>query len=342
MASHDEGPPTAFGRWLPRRQREFEPAWHKRARQLRAQDRMVCRLVAACLRLSQHHGSAVPQVLRGLAPAIVTASRTTPTTPAGSNTAPATSPRTTTMTASTSMADSGTRADARNKAASRTTAVSRKTVAPTLCASGITAALKRSATAAAKSVKVVTSQLNPNAHAFVPRGVVQSAGASVQTFAGSFAQMAVAGSIDDSSSEGSAESEFWGSRTPAPCVKTASRTLAASQPTARPLTEHFDFDALMAELATTPPLPKVSAPAQRPGGIPAPWELHFSEEAFHITGTRTTVSLCGGRRQLGAPYSGMGEMGCGMVTAGWKGGTGGMGCMVGDSRMGGRGWTWWH
>jgi len=25
------------------------------------------------------------------------------------------------------------------------------------------------------------------------------------------------------------------------------------------------------------------------------------------------------------------------VTAGWKGGTGGMGCMVGDSRMGGRG-----
>jgi len=263
MASHDEGPPTAFGRWLPRRQIEFEPAWHKRARQLRAQDRMVCRLVAACLRLSQHHGSAVPQVLRGLAPVIVAASRMTPTTPPGSNTA--TSPRT-------------TRADARNKAASRTTAVSGKTVAPTLCASGITAALKRSATAAAKSVKVVTSQLNPNAHAFVPRGVVQSAGASVQTFAGSFAQMAVAGSIDHSSSEGSAESEFWGSRTPAPCVKTSSRTLAASQPNARPLTEHFDFDALMAEVATTPPLPKVAAPAQRLGGIPAPWEVHFSEE----------------------------------------------------------------
>ncbi|CAE8594244.1 unnamed protein product [Polarella glacialis] len=249
MASHDEGPPTAFGRWLPRRQREFEPAWHKRARQLRAQDRMVCRLVAACLRLSQHHGSAVPQVLRGLAPVIVAASRMTPTTPPGSNTA--TSPRT-------------TRADARNKAASRTTAVSGKTVAPTLCASGITAALKRSATAAAKSVKVVTSQLSPHAHAFVPRGVVQ-------TFAGSFAPMAVAGSTDDSSSEVSAG-------TPAPCVKTASRTLTASQPNARPLTEHFDFDALMAEVATTPPLPKVAAPAQRLGGIPAPWEVHFSEE----------------------------------------------------------------
>ncbi|CAE8610765.1 unnamed protein product [Polarella glacialis] len=28
----------------------------------------------------------------------------------------------------------------------------------------------------------------------------------------------------------------------------------------------------------TPPLPKAVAPAQRPGGLPAPWEEHFSEE----------------------------------------------------------------
>ena len=53
---------------VPRRQcREPEPAWHSRARKQRSQDRMVARLAAACVRLSKHHGSAVPNVLRGFA-----------------------------------------------------------------------------------------------------------------------------------------------------------------------------------------------------------------------------------------------------------------------------------
>ncbi|CAE8696723.1 unnamed protein product [Polarella glacialis] len=206
------GPP-----WVSDRPRRAGAA--RREQELRAQGRSIQRFLRAIDALDSHRGcrptslgAALAQVLRRSSrpnEGESSPSRMSPTTPAGSNAAPATSPRTTTMTAS-------------------------------------------------------TRQLRPHAQAFVPRGVVQ-------TFAGSFAPMTSAGSTDDSSSEVSAG-------TPAPCVKTASRTLTASQPNARPLTEHFDFDALMAEVATTPPLPKAAAPAQRLGGIPAPWEAHFSEE----------------------------------------------------------------
>ena len=58
----------------PRRQdRAPEPAWHRRARQQRSQDRMVARLAAALARLTRHHGSAAPRILRHLVPSEVAA-----------------------------------------------------------------------------------------------------------------------------------------------------------------------------------------------------------------------------------------------------------------------------
>jgi len=61
--------PAADGRPRPRRQREpREPAWHIQQRKHRACDRMALRLAASALRLSRHHGSAVPRILRHLVP----------------------------------------------------------------------------------------------------------------------------------------------------------------------------------------------------------------------------------------------------------------------------------
>ena len=51
----------------PRRQcREKEPAWHRKLRRRRSDDRTLARVVSAVLRLAKHHGSEVPRPLCGL------------------------------------------------------------------------------------------------------------------------------------------------------------------------------------------------------------------------------------------------------------------------------------
>jgi len=48
------------------RQRAPEPAWHRRLRAKRAQDRILVKLGEACVALAKHHGSSVPSGLRFL------------------------------------------------------------------------------------------------------------------------------------------------------------------------------------------------------------------------------------------------------------------------------------
>mmetsp|Transcript_130918 Transcript_130918/g.261178 ORF Transcript_130918/g.261178 Transcript_130918/m.261178 type:complete len:237 (-) Transcript_130918:151-861(-) len=65
---------------LPRRQdRDKEPAWHRRARQQRSNDRMLLRALAAMARLARHHGSSPPRILRQLAGGCVWTSSAMPT-----------------------------------------------------------------------------------------------------------------------------------------------------------------------------------------------------------------------------------------------------------------------
>ena len=63
---------AASAAWLPRRQlRVPEPAWHRRARRKRSDDRVAAKLAASLARLAHHHGSAMPRILQQLATKLV-------------------------------------------------------------------------------------------------------------------------------------------------------------------------------------------------------------------------------------------------------------------------------